>query len=52
MDEIRLKSNFDYKVGNVVGAAKNTNEAASSAFAYMVNSVFSKFKEVVHVLPT
>ena len=51
-DEIHLKPYFDYKRGNVVGAAYNTNEAATSTFAFMVNSVFSKFKEVVHVLPT
>ena len=51
VDKIHLKPYFDYKGGNLVGAAYNSNDAATSAFAFMVNSVFSKFKEVVHVLP-
>ena len=50
VDEIHLKPYFDCKGGNVVGTAYNTNEAATSAFAFTVNSVFSKFKEVVNVL--
>ena len=52
VDEIHLKPYYDYKGGNIVGAAYNTNEATTSAFAFMVNSVFLKFKEVVHVFPT
>ena len=37
VDEIHLKAYFDYIGGNVVGAAYNTNEAATSAFAFMGN---------------
>lgn len=51
LDEIHLKPFFDYKCGNIVGAAYNSEQAASTAFVFMVNSVFSKFKDVVHVLP-
>ena len=51
IDEIHIKPFFDYKGGNVVGAAYNSEDAATSAFAFMGNSTFSKFKEVVHVLP-
>ena len=51
LDEIHLKPCFDYKGGNVVGATFNSNDAATSAFTFMISSVFSKYKEV-HVLPT
>ena len=51
IDEIHLKPFFDYNGGNVVDAAYDSNDAATSAFAFMINSVFSKFKEVVHALP-
>ena len=52
MDEIHLKPYFEHTRSNAVGAAYNTNEAATLAFAFMGNNVFLKFKEVVHVLPT
>ena len=52
VDEIHLQPYFDYKEGNLVDDAYNTNEAATLAFAFIVNSVFSKFKEVAHVFPT
>ena len=51
VDEIHLKPNMDYKGGNVVGLAYNSHEAATSAFAFMLSSVCSKFKDVVHVMP-
>jgi len=52
IDEIHLQQFFDYKGGNVVGAASNSKEAAKSAFAFMITSILSIYKDVVHVLPT
>jgi len=36
---------FYYKGGIVVGAASNSSEAAKSAFAFMISSTVSKYKE-------
>ena len=52
LDEIHLKPHFDYKGGNVVGSAFNSTEAATSAFVFMINSICSTFKDVVHIIPT
>ena len=52
VDEIHLKPYFDYKGGNIVGLSDNTNEAATSAFVFMLSSVFSQYKDVVHAMPT
>ena len=49
VDEIHLKPFFDYKGGSVIGAAFNINKAANSAFVFMISSVLSPFKEVVHI---
>ena len=49
VDKIHLKPYFDYKGGDVVGAAYNSTDAA---FAFMISSVFFNYKDVVHVLPT
>ena len=43
IDEIHLKPYFDCKGGNVVGLANNTNELATSAFAFMLSSVLSNY---------
>ena len=51
IDEIHMKKYFDYKGGTIVGAGYNTDEAASSAFVFMLNSLKSSFKDVVHILP-
>ena len=51
LDEIHLKPYYDYKGGSVVGAAINNKTAATSAFVFMVSSVLSPFKDVVHILP-
>ena len=45
--EIRLKSYIDYKGGNIVGLSDNSNEAATSAFAFMLSSVFSQYKDFI-----
>lgn len=39
------------KGGNIVGCALETQEAATRANVFMIYSVFSKFKEVVHIIP-
>ena len=53
VDEIHLKRYFDYKGGTIVGSSRNNVcNAAKSAFAFMISSVFSKYKDVFHLLPT
>jgi hypothetical protein len=51
LDEIHLKEYVEYKGGNIVGICYNNNSCASSAHVFMIKSVLSKFKDVVHVLP-
>ena len=41
VDEIHLKPYFDYKGGNIAGLSDNSNEAATSAFAFMLSGVFT-----------
>ena len=52
VNEIHLKPYIDYKGGNTVGLSDNSNEAATSAFTFMLSSVFSHYKDVVHVMST
>ena len=52
VDEIHLKPYFDDNDGNIVGLSDNSNEAATSVFAFMLSSVFSQYKDIVHVMPT
>ena len=52
LDEIHLKANFDYKAGYVVGTAFDSPGAATSAYVFMISSVKSKFKDVVHIVPS
>lgn len=52
VDEIHLKPNLDYKGGNIVGSAHDSNKMATSAFVFMLNSIQSKFRNVVHIIPT
>ena len=52
IDEIHLKANFDYKAGYVVGTAFDSAGPATSAYVFMVSSIKSKFKDVVHIVPT
>ena len=51
IDEIHIKPYFDYKGGSIIGAAFDSNNAATSAYVYMISSVLSALKEVVHILP-
>lgn len=51
-DEIHIDPFMDYKGGNIAGTAVNNNNSlASSAFTFMITSVCSSFKEVVHIAP-
>ena len=51
IDVIHLSSFFDYKSGAIIGAAHDKIDAATSAFAFVITSIFSDFKDVVYVLP-
>ncbi|XP_067127709.1 uncharacterized protein [Centruroides vittatus] len=51
IDEIHLRANSDYKGGSVVGNAFGTEELATSAYVFMISSLSSSYKEVVHILP-
>lgn len=51
IDEIHLKEYLDYKGGNIVGFAHNNLESANSVHVFMIQSLFSKFKDVVFILP-
>ena len=52
IDEIHLKLYFDYKGGNVVGLANNTNEVATNAFPFMLSCVLSNYKDVIYIMLT
>ena len=52
IDETHLKPYLDYKGGNFVGLANNTNEVTTSAFAFMLSSVLSNYEDVIHIMPT
>lgn len=51
VDEIYIKPYLDYKGGNVVGMAENTNNLATTVHVLMVQSLQSSYKEVVKILP-
>ncbi|XP_065298429.1 uncharacterized protein [Dermacentor albipictus] len=51
VDEIHIKPYFDYKGGNITGAALNSSAAATSALVFMVQSILCQFKEVAHIVP-
>ena len=52
VDKVHLKSYFDYTGGNIIDLSHNSNEAATSTFAFMLSSVFSQYKDVAHGMPT
>ena len=52
VDEIHLKQYLDCKGGNIAGSSYNSvNNAANYAFAFVISSIFSNSKDVVHLLP-
>ena len=52
VEEIHLEPFFDNNGGNIVGISDKSNETATSTFAFMLSSVFSLYKDIVHVMPT
>lgn len=51
IDEIHIKKNLDYKGGDITGMSHDNSDLASSAHVFMITSLFSKYKDVVHILP-
>lgn len=51
IDEIHLKPYFDYKGGTILGASHDTVNAATTAYVFMIQSLLSDYKDVVHILP-
>nr|XP_054926027.1 uncharacterized protein LOC129384531 [Dermacentor andersoni] len=51
IDEIHLQSLLDYKAGFVTGAAVNSWTAGKTAHVFMIQSLLSSNKDVVHILP-
>ena len=52
VNEIHPEPYIDYKGGNIVGLSDNSNEVATSTFAFILSSVYSQYKDVVYVMPT
>ncbi|KAH9371083.1 hypothetical protein HPB48_015683 [Haemaphysalis longicornis] len=50
MDEIHIQAYFDYKGGCVTGTAANSLSPAKTAHVYMLQSLLSNHKDVVHIL--
>ncbi|XP_077512600.1 uncharacterized protein LOC144123693 [Amblyomma americanum] len=51
IDEIHIKPYFDYKGGSIVGSSANSQEAATTAHVFMIQSLLSANKDVIHILP-
>lgn len=51
IDEIHIKPYMDFSGGKILGSAHNSESTATSAHVFMVQSLRSNFKEVVHILP-
>ncbi|GFS97172.1 THAP-type domain-containing protein [Trichonephila clavipes] len=50
LDEIHLKPYLDFKGGNILGMAHNSEQAATSAYVFMIQSLLSSLKEVVNIM--
>ncbi|GFS82681.1 THAP-type domain-containing protein [Nephila pilipes] len=48
LDEIHLKPYLDFKGGNILGMAYNSEEATTSTYVFIIQSSFT---EVVHIMP-
>ncbi|GBL80019.1 hypothetical protein AVEN_29037-1 [Araneus ventricosus] len=48
---MHIKPYFDYKGGNISGLCFNSENAATSVMTFMISSILSSYKDVVHILP-
>jgi hypothetical protein len=51
-DEIHIQPYMDFKGGNIVGNSFNNCSLATAAYTFMISSITSNFKEVIHIFPT
>lgn len=51
IDEIHLKPFLDFKGGNLLGMDHSSEGVANSAHVFMIRSLTSSYKDVVHILP-
>ncbi|CAL1270294.1 unnamed protein product [Larinioides sclopetarius] len=51
IDEIYVNPGLNYKGGKVLGKAENVNQQANTIQAFMITSLFSKYKEIVALVP-
>ena len=51
LDEIHIKPYVDYKGGNIMGMAYDSLKVATTAHVFMIKSLLSSFKDVIHILP-
>ncbi|KAH9374431.1 hypothetical protein HPB48_015728 [Haemaphysalis longicornis] len=51
MDEIHIKPYLDYKGGTIVGSSAHSTEPATAAHVFMIQSLLSPNKDVIHILP-
>nr|CAH7769842.1 unnamed protein product [Callosobruchus chinensis] len=51
IDEVHIQPYMDYKGGNIVGTAVNSNSLATTALVFMLSSFYCGFKEVIHICP-
>ncbi|GBM71630.1 hypothetical protein AVEN_269185-1 [Araneus ventricosus] len=51
IDEIYVNPGLNYKGGKLVGKAENANQQANTIQAFMITSLFSKYKEIVALVP-
>ncbi|GBN34185.1 hypothetical protein AVEN_138974-1 [Araneus ventricosus] len=51
IDEIHIKPFLDYKGENFVGMAYNSSNLATSVQVFMLQSLFSPYKDAIHIVP-
>ncbi|GBM68737.1 hypothetical protein AVEN_272226-1 [Araneus ventricosus] len=51
IDEIYVNPGLNYKGGKLLGKAENANQQANTIQAFMITSLFSKYKEIVALVP-
>ncbi|XP_072144652.1 uncharacterized protein [Dermacentor andersoni] len=51
IDEIHIKPYFDYKGGTIVGSSVHSTEPTTTAHVFMVQSLLSANKDVIHIPP-